>query len=112
MSPSQSRGSFLSRCVTYGRLRSPRRRGERPLGSVARGATLNRVLTMRSLIHRFRRAAGVAPAVVSLLGLVGGVLAWLTGFADGAAVSWSVITGLALPLIVVSLINSLRQGRL
>ena len=67
---------------------------------------------MHSWIERFRHAAGVAPVLASLLGLLGGVAAWLMGLADVSPTLWSAITALALPLIVVSLINGLRQRRL
>jgi heavy metal translocating P-type ATPase len=64
---------------------------------------------MKSAITR--TAAG-APVLVSATGLVVGVIAWLAGRPTAAAIAWSVVTAIAVPLVLASLIDGLRHGRL
>ena len=67
---------------------------------------------LHSLAVRARRAVTAAPVIISVLGLLAGIAAWLAGYRDVAAIAWSVVTALSLPLVLFSLVDGLRHGRL
>jgi len=54
----------------------------------------------------------VGPLLASVIGLLAGIVLWLLGRPDLAATAWTIVTAIAVPVVLTSLIQGLREHRL
>ncbi len=54
----------------------------------------------------------VGPLVASVIGLLAGIVLWLLGRPDLAATAWTIVTAIAVPVVLTSLIQGLLEHRL